>query len=44
MKRVLSFVGNGKVSVPVSQILASEKVKRQVEAVKQIEHNMRDKQ
>jgi hypothetical protein len=28
----------------VSQILASEKVKRQVEAVKQLERHIRDKQ
>lgn len=36
-KDILSYSGGGKVSVPVASIVGSEKVQRQVAAVKQIE-------
>jgi len=39
-KEVLSYSGGGKVSVPVANIVGSEKVQRQVAAVKKIEAHM----
>ena len=36
-KEILSFSGGGKVSVPVANIVSSEKVQRQVAAVRLIE-------